>query len=152
MKKFFYFTLIVAVVTLAGFWGTRKICQSVGMAPMHPTSQWYLSLKLDEREIDEFRQMEKAFHAKANPLCESICRMRLALFDRMQRGNSSASEAEAQIEEIGRLQVRLEKEIAAHIFEVKSKLNPAQQEIYFKQIRSGLEFSIRRCGLRKMLD
>ncbi len=152
MKKFFYLTLVVAVATLAGFWGTKKVCQSLSPASVRPISQWYLSLNLSEREVSEFRQMEKAFHAKANPLCERICRSRLTLFDSMQKGNDGLSEAEARIEEIGGLQVQLEKEIASHVLEVKAKLNPSQQEVYFKEMRSALEFSIRRCGLKEMLD
>jgi Spy/CpxP family protein refolding chaperone len=152
MKKLLVFTVLVAAVTLAGFWGGRKVCMML-MWPgsVNPSQQWYFNLGLTAEQAASLKQLELSFRKDTDPLCIRICKERLELLKLMKSDRVDREAIYQKIEEIGALQTSLEKEIATHILEVKKDLTPEQSEVYIGHIREELYASISRSGYGEVL-
>ncbi len=152
MKKLLFFTVFISVVTLAGFWGGRKVSMML-MWPgsLNPSQQWYFNLGLTPEQAQTLKQLESSFRKETDPLCIRICKERLELLKLMRRDPADQEAIYQKIEAISALQTSLEKEIATHILEVKKDLTSEQSEIYLDRIREELHASISRSGYGEIL-
>ena len=137
MKKLIIFTAFVAVVTLAAFFGTRHLCLSCSLSG-HGRPLSYTNLELDREKEKTLRQLELDFQKKADTLCMKICDFRFQTIKLLEGEGSSLEVINKKIEEVGQLQIALEKETAMHMLEVKRYLTPVQAGKYF----SGVEQTI----------
>lgn len=152
MKKLIVFTVLVSTVTLIGFWGGRKVCMLM-MWPgsLRPTQAWYFNLGLSPEQAQSLSQLDSTFRKDTDQFCMRICRERLELLNLMRDPKTNPELIYQKIEEIGALQVSLEKEIATHILKVKNDLTPEQSEAYLARIRNELQESIKRSGYGEVL-
>ena len=151
MKKLLVFTMLVSLVTLAGFFGGKKVCMMMWPGSVNPSQAWYFQLGLDARQARELQGLESSFRKEADGLCMKICQERLALLKMMRRKDTDPEAVNRKIEEIGQLQVLLEKQIAAHILEVKKDMTPEQSRVYFDRIHRELQRSIVQSGYPEVL-
>jgi hypothetical protein len=153
MKKLIMFTVLVSAVTLFGFWGASKICHMfMWPATVNPSQAWYFNLGLSPEQAESLKKLESSFRPNADQFCTRICKERLELLKLMRNPDATPDEIYAKIEEIGALQVFLEKQIATHILEVKKDLTPEQSDAYLKRIERELHNSIQQAGYSKALN
>ena len=137
MKKLFVFALVIAVVTLAGFWGGAKVCRmasGVGSSCFQGCDPSGAILSQDPA----WRAYDSAFQNKTQTLCMQICRERAVLLDQIKNSSGPSLEISSKIDQIGQLQIALEKEVAQHIFEMKKRLPPDKAENFFRRLESRL--------------
>lgn len=120
-------------------------------ASLNPSQSWYYTLGLSPAQAESLKEIEKSFRGDADKMCMTICRERLALLNLMGQKDVDPTEVNRKIEEIGGLQVLLEKQIASHILEVKKDLTPEQTQRYLDRIHRELSESIRRGGYGEVL-
>ena len=152
MKKLFFFTVIISLVTLGGFFGGKKVCLMMWPGSVNPSQAWYFQLGLDAGQARELQGLESSFRKQADGLCMKICKERLALLKTMRRKGADPEAVNRKIEEIGQLQVLLEKQIADHILEVKKDLTAEQSQVYFDRIHQELQRSIVQSGYSEILS
>lgn len=152
MRKLIFFTVLISLITLAGFWGGRKACLLMWPASLNPSQNWYYALGLSSKQAESLKTLEASFRKDADRLCMQICRERLNLLKRMNDPSADPQAVYRKIEEIGAMQVLLEKQIAAHILEVKKNLTPEQSQAYLDRIHRELRESIIKSGYGEILS
>lgn len=151
MKKLLLFVVVISVMTLAGFWGGRKVCMLMWPASLNPSQNWYYALGLSPEQAESLKGIEGSFRKDADKMCMRICQERFELLNLMGKKDADPAEVNRKIEEIGGLQVLLEKQIASHILEVKKGLTPEQTDAYLNRIHRELAESIKRNGYGEVL-
>ncbi len=151
MKKLIIFTVLISAVTLAGFWGGRKVCMLMWPGSVNPSGAWYFNLGLSPEQAESLKKLESGFRPDADKFCMRICKERMELLNLMRNPKAKPEEIYKKIEEIGALQVSLEKQIATHILEVKKDLTPEQSEAYLSRIQRELHESIKQSGYAEAL-
>lgn len=151
MKKLIIFTVLVSAVTLAGFWGGRKVCMMMWPASVNPSRAWYFNLGLTPDQAESLKKLESGFRPEADKFCMRICKERMELLKLMRDPGEKPENIYKKIDEIGALQVSLEKQIATHILEVKKDLTPEQSDAYLSRIQRELHESIKQSGYAEAL-
>lgn len=151
MKKLLFFTVIVSLVTLGGFFGGKKVCMMMWPGSVNPSQAWYFELGLNPPQAEALKKLETSFRDRTDKLCMKICEERLKLLNQMRRGHVDREAVYRKIEEIGALQVSLEKEIATHILNVKDDLTPAQSQAYLDRIHEQFLDSLKKSGYDEIL-
>lgn len=151
MKKLLIFAVLISVVTLAGFWGGRKMCMMMWPGSLNPSQSWYFNLGLNPEQAQSLKNLDSAFRKDTDKVCMRICKERLDLLNMMRDPKTDPNAVYKKIEEIGALQVSLEKGIATHILKVKKDLSPEQSEAYLNTIRQELRDSIKQSGYGEVL-
>lgn len=151
MKKLIVFTVLVSAVTLAGFWGGKKVCMLMWPGSVNPSQAWYFNLGLSPEQAESLKNMDSAFRSHADKFCTRICKERLELLQMLREPQTPTDAVYRKIEEIGAMQVALEKEIATHILTAKETLSPEQSRAYLDRIQHTLEESIRQSGYREVI-
>ena len=65
-----------------------------------------------------------------------ICKERAALLEQIKIASEPTPEISARIEKIGQLQIDLEKQVAAHIFEAKKRMPPKKAKSFIRHLES----------------
>ena len=151
MKKLLFFTVIISLVTLGGFFGGRKVCTMMWPGSVNPSQAWYFELGLNPQQAESLKKLETSFRDRTDKLCMTICEERLKLLNQMKDKSVDRQAVYRKIEEIGALQVSLEKEIATHILNVKDDLTPAQSQAYLDRIHEQFRDSLRKSGYDEVL-
>ncbi len=152
MKKLLFFTVLISAVTLAGFWGGRKVCMLMWPGSVNPSGAWYFNLGLNQEQAESLKKLDSLFRKDTDKVCMRVCKERLELLNMMRDPKADPKVIYKKIEEIGALQVSLEKEIATHILKVKKDLTPEQSEAYLNTIRKELRESIKQNGYGEILN
>jgi hypothetical protein len=151
MKKLLIFTVIVSLVTLGGFFGGKKVCMMMWPGSVNPSQAWYFELGLNPPQAEALKKLETSFRGRTDKLCMKICEERLKLLNQMRQGHVDREIIYKKIEEIGALQVSLEKEIATHILNVKDDLTPTQSQAYLDRIHEQFRDSLKKSGYDEIL-
>lgn len=151
MRKLLIFTVFISAVTLAGFWGARKVCMLMWPGSLNPKQIWYSNLGLSPGQAESLKKLDSAFRGDTDKVCMRICKDRLELLNLMRDANTKPEAIYKKIEEIGAMQISLEKEIATHILKVKQDLSPEQSEAYLNRIRQELHDTIKQAGFGEVL-
>ena len=152
MRKLLLFTVLISGVTILGFWGGRKACMHfMWPGSVNPSQAWYFNLGLNPKQAEILKNLESGFRPDADKFCTRICKERLELLNLMRNPNTKPENIYQKIEEIGALQVALEKQIATHILEVKNDLTPEQSKAYLDRIERELHHSIEQAGYGETL-
>src|SRR3989338_7299881 len=118
MKKLLIFTVIVAGLTLAGLWSGKKVCTMMSTTAGTRSNQaLYSEMGLDTSQIVSVKRQEASFRKEADAVCMKICQQRADLLEQIKTNRVSREAIDKKIEEIGALQIALEKKVIAHIFE-----------------------------------
>lgn len=152
MRKLLAFAVLISVVTIAGFWGGRKVCMLMWPGSVNPSGAWYFNLGLNDKQADSLKRLESGFRKDADKFCMRICKERLELLNMMKDPKVKPDLIYKKIEEVGALQVSLEKQIATHILQVKNDLTPEQSEAYLNRIHRELADSIKQAGYGEVLN
>lgn len=135
MKKLFIFTLIVSVMTLGGLWSGKKFCTMMSMPAGGRSGQaLYSEMGLDASQTKSVGKLEVSFRKEADALCMRICQERVKLLEQIKNNRMSQEAIYKRVEEIGGLQISLEKKVIAHIFEVNKGLTASQSKAYLERI------------------
>ena len=118
---------------------------------MNPSQAWYLELGLNPSQAESLKKDEMSFRERTDKLCMKICQERLRLLGQMREKNTDRLALYRKIEEIGVLQVSLEKEIATHILNVKDDLTPEQSQAYLDRIHAEFRDSLKKSGYGEIL-
>ncbi len=151
MRKLFLLTVLISAITLVGFWGGKKACMLMWPGSVRPSQAWYFSLGLNPEQAQSLKRVDSAFRKDTDKLCMRVCKERLELLNLMRDPNVKPEVVYKKIEEIGALQVSIEKEIATHILKVKKDLTAEQSEAYLNTIRRELQESIKQSGYGEIL-
>ena len=146
MKRLLFFTLFVSAVTLGGYWGGRQVCGMVFPGAMSGAKEGTQRLGLSPEQERSLKSLEEPFIARANRLCMKVCKEKAVLLELLADKKVDQKTIHLKIEEIGLLQISLEKEIVSHIFLVKTLLNEKQGEIYVRRIQKEFQDSMAQCG------
>ena len=152
MRKLLFFAAFISVVTIAGFWGGQKVCMLMWPGSVNPSRAWYFNLGLNEQQAESLKRLESGFRKDADKFCMRICKERLELSNMMKDPKAKPELIYKKIEEVGALQVSLEKQIATHILQVKKDLTPEQSEAYLNRIHRELADSIKQAGYGEVLN
>ncbi|GEM_PF-1169316 len=155
MKKLIFIILFAAVISIAvftSFWSVKHVC-SLMMSGQSSISglKDYSALNLKPDQESALRQMETKYQKEVLPICMTICRERMNLVNMMADKNIDPALIHKKIEEIGKIQIGLEKTTADHIVEIGTILTPEQSQAYFKDIRRELQNSIAQNGYSEAL-
>ena len=151
MKKLLLFTALISLVTLGGFFGGKKVCMMMWPGSVNPSQAWYFELGLNPPQAEALKKLEISFRDRTDKLCMKICEERLKLLNQMKEKNVDREAVYRKIEEIGTLQISLEKEIAGHILNVKDDLTPAQSQAYLDRIHEQFRDSLKKSGYEEIL-
>lgn len=151
MKKLVVLVIGVSLITLAGFWGGRKLCMQMWPGSLNPRQEWYAGLGLTPQQTVSLRQSASVFRRQAEERCLRICKERLQVVEMMRDKAISPEAIYSKIDEIGQLQVALEKDIARHILEVNQQLTSEQRQRYLDRIHLELRNSIKQGGYLEAL-
>lgn len=151
MKRLLFLVALVSLVTLSGFWGAKKMCLMMWPGSLNPSQSWYYSLGLTPEQEASLKKIDALFRTKGDKLCMRICGERLGLLNLIRGKDPDRRLIHQKIEEIGRLQVELEKMIAEHILKVKNGLTPAQSEAYLHRVHEELAGTIQKLGYGEAL-
>ena len=134
MKRLILFTVLISGLTMAGFFGGKKVCTMMQPENLGAGRAWHSQLGLNSGQTEAFDRMEVSFRKEADALCARVCRERADLLQAMKEEKMESAAVDKKIEEIGRLQVLLEKKVASHILNVGKILTPAQRKTYLDKI------------------
>ena len=155
MKRLIFIILLVAlipIVTLVSFWGGKQVCMLMMSGQTSITTlKDYSGLNLSAQQKQMLRGLEANFQKEAMPICMNICRERMNLTNLMADKNTNPVLIHKKIEEIGALQIGLEKKTADHILEIGKILTPEQSQAYLKEIQRELQNSIMQSGYSEAL-
>lgn len=136
MKKILILALLVSGITLAGFMGSQKMCHvSGGRSALD-------SLKLSDLQKTQIKEIEAEYNPKENAICMEICGKRAELMRALGTKGAMDAEITGLIDSIAALDAKLEKEIAAHVLEIKGRLDARQSELYLQELRSEMRCPI----------
>ena len=152
MKKLLIFSAVIAGVTLIGFWAGKKTCMMMCQGPLKPNPYCHFALDLNPQQAQSLEKMESGFRKDADKICMQICKERWALVQLIGDKAASPDAINKKIEEIGAMQVSLEKEIAAHILEAQKTLTPQQSEAYLDRLKAELSQSIQKSGYGEVIE
>ncbi len=133
MKKLIIFTLAVSVATLIGLWSGKKMCT---MAPFASRSSQplYSGISLNASQTESIQKLEDEFQKEADELCMKVCQERVDLIGQIKNGQISREAIEKKVEEIGQIQILLEKQTATHILDINRILTPSQSAAYLERV------------------
>ncbi|MBI2094840.1 MAG: periplasmic heavy metal sensor [Candidatus Omnitrophica bacterium] len=146
MKRLLVFAVLVAVITLAGFWSGRKMCAMAWPRMFGPVAHWQATLGLTAEQAAEFKTKEAAFRKEADGLCMQVCEGRLKVLEMLEGQEADEAQILRTVEAVGAVQTNLEKKVAAHILEVKKNLDSRQGKVYVGHIREQISRSMRQCN------
>ena len=107
--------------------------------PGTPESFIQRELDLNEEQAKEFEAHFKKFRMETEPILDSLRAKRAKLTEEMSTEGSSVAKLDSLTEEIGALEVRLQKKTIMHMLEAKTFLTPEQQKKFFSLFREGRE-------------
>ena len=146
MKRFWIFTAAIACVTLIGFWGGKKTCILMCQGTLKANPYCHYASDLAPEQAQSLGKLENSFRRGMDKTCMEICRERWALLSMMESNPADTDAINKKIEEIGAMQISLEKETAAHILEAQKTLTPQQSKAYVARLKAQLGQSIRDSG------
>lgn len=88
-------------------------------------------LDLNEEQVKEFEAHTKRFKEETEPILDSLRAKRMDLMDEMAAEKPSMDKLDKLTEEIGALQVALQKKTIRNLLKEKSFLTPEQQQKFF---------------------
>ena len=151
MKKLLIFAAVVAVATLLGFWGGMKTCVMMCGGMMKANPYCHYASDLDSGQAQSLGKLETDFRQGADKTCMRICKERWELLKLIEGNPADMQAINKEIEEIGAMQVSLEKDIAAHILEAQKTLTPQQSKAYMERMKAQLGQSICNSGYGEVL-
>jgi Spy/CpxP family protein refolding chaperone len=107
--------------------------------PDKPESFVRRELDLNEKQAKEFEAHFKKFRMEMEPIMDSLRAKRAELTEEMSAEKPSAAKLDKLTEEIGALDVRLQKKTIMHMLEGKAFLTPEQQKKFFSLFKEGQE-------------
>ncbi len=151
MRRLLFFAVLIAMVTLFGFWASQKMC-NMTMCPMGYRSQGegYSNLGLSAKQTETLKKLDSTFQKSADQICMKVCQGRFELLRMLGDPKANAKTIDQKVEEIGALQISLEKGVAAHILEVRKELTSEQTEKYLAQLHAKLQESMKQMNMAGM--
>ena len=125
-----------AVLATIGYHYYRNTClvQSVP-CPMSPgDSHLYQSLDLSKDQLSKMEPLAQKFHIRLAELGSTMEGKRELMVDLLSKGGDSP-EVETLRKEMASIQGEIQKEVIAHIGEIKRILDPSQQQRFFTLMR-----------------
>ena len=135
MKKLIIFTVLISVITLGGLWSGRKFCTMMLTHSGMRSGQVLLSeMRLNKAQTEEVERFETSFRRDVDAHCMIVCQKRILLLEQIKDKSIKSETIYEKVEEIGQLQISLEKKVIAHILEVDKGLNASQSKAYLEGI------------------
>jgi Spy/CpxP family protein refolding chaperone len=100
-------------------------------------SHLYQSLDLSKDQLSKTEPVAQKFHRRLAELGSATERKRELLVDLLAKGGDAAA-AENLRKEIAGIQDEIQKEVIAHIVEIKAILDPGQQQRFFDLMRRSM--------------
>ncbi len=94
-------------------------------------------LGLNQRQMKEFESHFDRFRTDTRPLVDSLREIRRDLNREIAGEEPNAAKLDQLTDEIGRLEISLQKRTVEHMLETKSFLTPEQQKKFFSLFREG---------------
>ncbi|MCK4385852.1 MAG: periplasmic heavy metal sensor [candidate division Zixibacteria bacterium] len=88
-------------------------------------------LDLNEKQVKEFESQDKRFREETKPILDSLKTKRKDLMNEIAAEQPSMDKLDKLTEEIGALQVALQKKTIMHLLKERSFLTPEQQQKFF---------------------
>jgi Spy/CpxP family protein refolding chaperone len=125
-----------AVLATIGYHYYRNKCLVLSVpCPMSPgDNHLYQSLDLSKDQLSKMEPVAQKFHSRLAELGSAMERKRELLVDLLAKGGDSAV-VESLRKEMSGIQDEVQKEVIAHIEEIKRILNPNQQQRFFSLMR-----------------
>jgi Spy/CpxP family protein refolding chaperone len=94
-------------------------------------------LDLNEEQAKEFESQDKRFREATKPILDLLEAKRKDLMEEVAAEEPNRDKLDRLTEEIGTLQMTLEKNITMHLLQTKSLLTPDQQKKFFSLFKEG---------------
>jgi Spy/CpxP family protein refolding chaperone len=105
--------------------------------PDTPASFIKRELDLNEEQAKEFESQDKRFREATKPILDSLEAKRRDLMDEIAAKEPNRDRLDRLTEEIGALQIALQKKTIMHLLKEKSFLTPEQQKKFFSFFKEG---------------
>ncbi len=150
MKKIILFVALISLVTVAGYLVAQKACISIGTKSQG--ERWYENIGLSKNDSALFKDSDALFRTEMDKVCTRICKERADLIKMMKDPNPDRNAIERKIEQIGKMQIELEKQIAVHILDVTQKLPAEHRQAYIQTIERQFIESVKQHGYFDVLQ
>jgi len=109
------------------------------MAPCFPSGDGHLyqSLNLSKEQMDKMEPLARTFHQRMVEMKATMEGKRLLLIDLLQKQENPGKIDELR-REMASIQDLIQKNVIAHIADVRGLLNPGQQEQFFERLRQSM--------------
>lgn len=107
-------------------------------------------MSLSEKQSEALKRLDAGFQKSADQICIKVCKGRFELLKMLGDPKMDGKIIDQKVEEIGALQILLEKDVANHILEVRKELTPEQTEKYLTQLRVKLQESMKGMNMAGM--
>ena len=112
--------------------------------PFHPMDRTDTPERFIQRELDlnegqakEFEAHSKKFRMEMDPILDSLRAKRTELTEEMAAKEPNVAKIDRLAEEIGALDVRMQKKTIMHMLKAKTFLTPEQQKKFFSLFKEG---------------
>ncbi len=135
----FSLAINAAFLTICGYQYYRYTCVAPSAyCPVSPGNRHlYLALGLSDSQMGKMEPLAHSFHTGLEKLTSDTERKRELLVNLLSREQVDAGAIERLRKDMAGIQDRIQREVIAHIFDMKRILDPEQEERFFRLLRSG---------------
>jgi Spy/CpxP family protein refolding chaperone len=131
---------IVNIAALVTF-GYHRFFPQMPFPPMErtepPARFIQKELGLNEQQMKEFESHFDRFRTETKPLVDSLREVRMELNQEIALEQPNTDKLDQLTDEIGKLEIGLQKRMIEHMLEMKNFLTPEQQKKFFSLFREG---------------
>jgi Spy/CpxP family protein refolding chaperone len=139
--------LILSLAVNAAVMGTLGYRYFMQQPQRHPVNCFstgdghlYQSLGLTDGQLKRIEPLARAFHGQMDAMRASVEQKKDLLIDLLQRGEEP-DKVDALRSEMASIQDTIQKEVIAHIADIKKILNSKQQEQFFALMRQSMTYA-----------
>lgn len=130
-----------AVLGVCGYHYYHYTCVAPSTyCPLSPGNRhFYQRLGLSDSQLERMKPLARTFHAKLYKLSRETERKRALLVDLLSREEVNSGRIERLRKNMAGIQDRIQREVIAHIIDVKRVLKPEQKERFFRLLRKSIQ-------------
>lgn len=130
-----------AVLGICGYHYYRQSCLSPSVCsfPSSKTHHFYQALGLSALQLKRIEPLARTFHTRLEKLDSGMQAKRDLLVSLLSQEGVAPGRIERVRKDMGSIQDEIQKEVIAHILDVKGILDPHQRERFFELLHKSME-------------
>ena len=137
----FSLAINAAFLAICGYHYYHNACVAPSAyCPLSPGDQhFYQDLGLSDSQLERMEPLARLFHAELEKLSRETERKRELLVNLLSQEKVDAGDIERLRKDMAGIQDRIQREVIAHIFDMKGILKPEQKERFFQLLRKSIQ-------------